>query len=114
MKNAIKQQLKEKAKNHPVTMGVLSIKNTITGKYFIQGSINIEALENKIRFSLNTGQYTHKQLQADWKEYGENVFTFECISVVEAQNNPYINYRQEVTKAEKTCIENNKYSDLLY
>jgi hypothetical protein len=114
MKNAIKQELKEKAKKHPVTMGVLAIKNNITRKYFIQGSLNVEALENKIRFSLNTGQYNHKQLQADWKEYGESAFKFECISVVEPQNNPYINYRQEVAKAEKTCIENSEFTTDLY
>lgn len=88
MKNAIKQQLKEKAKDYPVTMGVLAVKNSITGKQFIQGSLNIEALQNKIKFSLHIGQYPQRQLQADWKEYGENAFVFKCISIVEPQNNP--------------------------
>lgn len=114
MKNTIKQQLREKAKNHPVTMGVLSIKNTINGKQFIQGSLNVEALENKIKFSLNIGQYAHRQLQSDWNEYGENAFIFECIAVVEPQNNPYINYRQEVLKAENNCIEDIELPENLY
>ena len=114
MKNTIRQQLKEKAKNHPVTMGVLAVKNTISGKQFIQGSLNIEALENKLKFSLNIGQYPHKELQADWNEYGQSSFIFECIAVVEIQNNPYINYRQEVSKAEKNLIENYKSPENLY
>lgn len=114
MKNAIKQQLKEKAKNYPITMGVLAVTNIITRKQFIQGSINVEALRNKIKFSLRIGQYPQRQLQADWKEYGENAFVFECICIVESQNNPYINYRQEVAKAEKNCIENIECPENLY
>lgn len=114
MKNTLKQQLREKAKNHPITMGILAVKNTVTGKQFIQGSLNVEALENKIKFSLSIGQYTHRELQTDWNKYGENAFTFECILVVEAQNNPYINYRQEVSKAQKNWIESYESPETLY
>ncbi|ASK31954.1 LuxR family transcriptional regulator [Chryseobacterium sp. T16E-39] len=114
MKNSIKQQLKEKAKDYPVKMGVLAVKNKVTGRQLIQGALNIEALENRMKFSLKIGQYTHQQLQADWNEYGEDSFLFECIAVVEAQNNPYINYRQEVLKAEKCLIESHEFPQNLY
>lgn len=104
MKNALRQQLREEAKNHPVTMGVLLMTNTLSGKQYIKGALNLEALVNKIKFSLNIGQYSHPQLQKDWTEYGGEAFTFEFAAVIPLQENPYINYRQEVSKAEKTLI----------
>jgi len=104
MKNALRQQLREEAKNHQVTMGVLLMTNTLSGKQYIKGALNLEALVNKIKFSLNIGQYSHPQLQKDWTEYGAEAFTFEFAAVIPLQENPYINYRQEVSKAEKTLI----------
>lgn len=52
----IKQQLREKTKDHKITMGVISVKNTVTGKQLNQGSLNLGALVNKIKFQLNSGQ----------------------------------------------------------
>ncbi len=36
MKNALKQELREKAKAHKITMGVLSVRNNITEKQYVQ------------------------------------------------------------------------------
>jgi hypothetical protein len=105
MKTSIKQQLREKAKSHTITMGVLAVKNTTSGKLFIQGSLNLEALVNKIKFSLKSGQFSNIQLQNDWNNCKEESFIFEFVTVIELQDNPYINYRQEILKAEKASIE---------
>ncbi|WEK69536.1 MAG: GIY-YIG nuclease family protein [Candidatus Chryseobacterium colombiense] len=104
MKNTIKQQLRERAKDHKITMGIISVKNTVTGKQFIQGSLNLEALVNKIKFQLNSGQFTNSELQKDWKEFGNDVFTFEFIHIIDNHENSYINYRQEISKAEQILI----------
>jgi hypothetical protein len=104
MKNAIKQQLREKVKDHKITIGVLSVQNTVTGKQFIQGSLNLEALVNKMKFQLNCGQFTNSELQNDWKELGSENFKFEFIHITEDQENIFINYRQEILKAEKKLI----------
>jgi hypothetical protein len=104
MKNAIKQQLREKAKNHVVTMGVLAVKNNRTGKQYIKGALNLEALVNKIKFSLNSGLFNGVQLQQDWNEYGSENFSFEFISIIPTQENTYINYRQEIVKAERALL----------
>lgn len=102
MKNALKQQLREKAKSHTITMGVLSLKNITNGKQYIQSSLNLEALVNKMKFMLNGGLFTNTQLQKDWAELGSDSFTFEFAVIVPEQENPYINYRQEIQKAEKS------------
>lgn len=68
MKNALKQELREKAKAHKITMGVLSIRNNTTEKQYVQSSLNMEALVNKIKFLLNGRLFTNPQLQSDWTE----------------------------------------------
>ncbi len=104
MKNAIKQQLREKAKNHVITMGVLAVKNNKNGKQYIKGALNLEALVNKIKFLLNGNMFTEPQLQKDWNEYGSDYFSFEFIAIIPTQDNPYVNYRKEILKAEQTAL----------
>ena len=104
MKNALKQQLREKAKDHKITIGVLSVKNNLTGKQLIQGALNLEALVNKMKFQLNAGQFPNSELQKDWKELGNDAFTFEFVYSIESQENSFINYRQEILKAEKILV----------
>jgi len=104
MKNALKQELREKAKSHTITMGILSVKNKTTGKQYIQGSVNLEALVNKMKFLLNGNLFANTQLQEDWSQQGSESFTFEFVSVIAPQDNTYINYRQEIKKAEAAFI----------
>lgn len=105
MKNTLKQQLREKAKNHKITMGVLALKNNINRKQYVQGALNLEALENKMKFLLNGGLFANNsQLQKDWTEYGSDAFSFETVTIIYDQENKYINYRQEIKKAEQAYI----------
>ncbi|MGH1519984.1 GIY-YIG nuclease family protein [Chryseobacterium sp. JK1] len=101
MKNALKQQLREKAKNHTVTMGVLSLKNNSNGKQYIQSSLNLEALVNRIQFELSSGLFNNTALQKDWTASGSEAFTFEFVTIIPKQENSFINYRKEIQKAEK-------------
>ncbi|WP_407500299.1 GIY-YIG nuclease family protein [Elizabethkingia anophelis] len=105
MKNALKQELREKVKAHKITMGVLSVRNNITEKQYVQSSLNMEALVNKIKFSLNGRIFTNPHLQNDWTEQGSENFTFEFVTVIHPQDKKYINYRQEIMKAEKAYLE---------
>ncbi|MBV8326346.1 GIY-YIG nuclease family protein [Chryseobacterium sp.] len=104
MKNTLKKELREKAKNHKITMGVIAVTNTINGRRYIQGSLNLEALVNKMKFLLNGGQFNNSQLQKDWTEQGSDSFTFEFVVIIPSQENQYINERQEIKKAEQTFI----------
>ncbi len=105
MENSLKQRLKQEAKEHKNTMGVLAVKNTINGRVYIQGAINLEALVNKIKFLLKLGQFSNVEVQKDWNENGEQAFVFEHIVVTEPKENRYTNYREEVSKAEKAAKE---------
>lgn len=113
MKNAIKKQLREMAKNHVTTMGVLRVKNNTTGKQYIKGALNLEALVNKMNFLLKGQSFDNAQLQKDWDEYGSENFSFEFVSIIQNHENQYINYRKEILKAEQDVLSGIN-SDLLY
>lgn len=113
MKNKIKQELREKAKNHVTTIGVLAVKNNINGKQYIKGALNLEALVNKMLFLLKGHSFDNALLQQDWDEYGSENFSFEFMTIIPVQENPYINYRKEVLKAEQTAMSEIN-NELLY
>ncbi len=105
MDKSLKQLLKEEAKNQKTTMGVLCITNTLNQKILIQGALNLESLVNRIKFSLNAGQFTNAGLQSDWKQYGEQAFTFEFIYIVPRNDDFFVNYKLEILNAEKLAIK---------
>ncbi|WP_336704229.1 GIY-YIG nuclease family protein [Chryseobacterium indologenes] len=108
MKNALKKQLREKAKDHTTTIGVLAVTNISNGKKYVQASLHLEALVNKMKFLLNGRLFTNYQLQKEWTELGSESFTFEFATIVPDQNNEYINYRQEIQKAEQKVRSESK------
>lgn len=112
MEKALRKQLREEAKNHKIIMGVLAVKNTDSGKLYIKGGLNLEALVNKLRFSLNSGSYSNRPLQQDWNQKGETVFVFEYLHIVEEKDHEFINYRKEVQNAEQKLIAENKISGI--
>ena len=104
MKNALKKQLRERAKDHTTTMGVLCCYQHFKREKIRSGFFKLEALVNKMKFLLNGGMFTNPQLQKEWTESGSDSFTFEFAVVVPDQNNEFINYRKEVQKAEQSYI----------
>jgi hypothetical protein len=104
MEKALRRQLIEEAKNNKPVMGVLSLKNTLTGKQYIEGSMNTDALVNRIRFSLKSGLLKNEALQKDWQELGEANFSFEVVHVIKRDESLYTNYSKEVQKATTAVI----------
>lgn len=41
---------------------------------YIEGTVNAGALINRIKFTLNSGQFDNKELHRDWDEMGEDSF----------------------------------------
>lgn len=104
MDKLLRKQLAEAAKNNKPVMGVLVLKNTLTGKQYVEGSLNTDALVNRLRFSLNSGLLKNEALQNDWRELGESRFVFEVVLVVKRDDGLYTNYAKEVQKASTAVI----------
>lgn len=74
-----KKELKQKYKEMKTPMGVFIIKNNMNGKAFIGVSKDTKSILNRDKFQLKMGAHRIKELQSDWREYGEEAFTFEVI-----------------------------------
>lgn len=85
-KNQRKQsqkELKQKYREMKPPMGAYIIKNNVNGKVFMNVSKDIKSTFNSYRFQLKMGSLPKKELQRDWKEYGEEAFIFEVLEYLE-------------------------------
>ena len=66
-----KKQLSLEYKLSHRPMGVFQIRNSVSGKVFVDSSANVPGKINRHKFALNMGNHASKLLQADWKKLGE-------------------------------------------
>ena len=86
-------------------MGVFQIRNTATGKVFVDSSTNIPGKINRHRFSLNAGLHRSAGLQKDWNEFGEAAFEFETLEPVEPRDDQNYNYAADLEVLEDLWLE---------
>ena len=77
-KKEIKQEYKEKV----FPKGVFKIRNTVNGKIYVGGAMNLDNIWNSQKFKLNSGNHISKELQKEWNEFGEDKFVFEIVDVL--------------------------------
>ncbi|WP_203247188.1 DUF2087 domain-containing protein [Sporosarcina beigongshangi] len=80
-----KKEMKLKAKEEKPSYGVFQIKNLTNGKIFVGSTPNFKTL-NGLKFSLNNGVSTHKDLQADWNACGKEQFEFIELETVDEKD----------------------------
>jgi hypothetical protein len=100
-----KKEIKEAYKKLKFRMGVFQIRNTVTGKIFVEGSTDLTAIWNRYRFALNLGGHTNEELQRDWKELGEDKFLFEILEEIEQKETGTVDYAKEVRVLEGLYLE---------
>lgn len=80
-------------------MGIFSIQSKITGKYYLEGTLNLKSSINRALFQLNWGSHPNRELQRDWNEWGEDNFVASIVDEL-----PYTkdqgrqNYHDEVAQ----------------
>jgi len=112
MEKSIRKQLKEEMKDLKTVVGIVSIKNLISSKVYLEGSTNAGALINRIRFTLNGGQFHNKVLQYDWNVIGEKGFLFEVIREIKNEQDNTSDYRKDVTKLKEQILDELKRSGI--
>ncbi len=112
MEKSQRKQLKEDMKDTKPVVGLVSVKNMLNHKVYIESSINASALINRIRFTLNSGQFGNIKLQQDWNEIGGNCFLFEIISEIKYDETNTLNYRKEVMKLKDLALANLRRSGI--
>jgi hypothetical protein len=90
------KELKEEYKAKKFRIGVFQIRNTINGKIYIDGSLDLNAIWNRNRVELNFGTHRNNVLQKEWKEFGEENFRYEILSEIDQSDGEQIDYKKEV------------------
>lgn len=64
-------------------IGVYVVRCAASGQAWVGATPNPDAAQNKLWFSLKTGGYPNKSLQAAWKAHGEAAFALEMVERTE-------------------------------
>ena len=91
-----KKELIGEYKTKKFKIGVFQIRNTINGKVFIGGSLNLDAIWNRNRMELNFGSHKNETLQKEWNEFGEENFRYEILSEIKQKDGDKVDYKKEV------------------
>lgn len=78
-----KKELKEQYRQMKPQMGVFIIRSHHDSKCFIEGTQNLKGRINSTKFKLAAGAHPYRELQKEWKDFGEENFTIEILENLE-------------------------------
>jgi hypothetical protein len=74
-----KKQAKAEYRDRPLDSGILLISFAGSDQSFLFPTRDIKSTQNKLRFTLEMGNCTHKNLQSAWNSCGEDSLHFALI-----------------------------------
>jgi len=86
-------------------MGIYQITNKANGKIFIGASLDLPGKINSNRFQLQHGSHMNKELQADFRQFGEDAFSFEQVDTLEPKSDPQYDYHDDLAILEEMWLE---------
>ncbi|MGA3086723.1 MAG: GIY-YIG nuclease family protein [Thermodesulfobacteriota bacterium] len=87
------------------TNGVYQIKNRANGKVFIGSDKNLPGKFNSHRFQLKQGSHMNRALQEDYKNFGEEKFSFDVLDYLEPKEDPKYDYAADLALHEEMWVE---------
>ena len=74
-------------------MGIIRIRNVVNGKMLLVSSLNVRGALNRERFQLTSGVHRNKELQSEWKAFGEKSFTIEVLELLKTSDDVLFDYK---------------------
>ena len=99
-----KKELKQLYKEIPIEAGVFQIKNNKNQKIFIGSTRNLKTL-NGVKLMLETGSHSNKELQEQWSQFGNAVFTIEVLEILKKSDDPYYNEKEALRELEDKWLD---------
>lgn len=99
-----KKELKEQYKEMKTEAGVYQIKNTKNQKVLVVATPNLKTMNGR-RMELHAGGHKNKQLQEEWKKFGEEAFVFEVLEVLKEKEEGFFDRKEELKKLEEKWLE---------
>jgi hypothetical protein len=94
-KRALTRQYKESVR----PAGVFAVRNQLSGRVYVSGSLDVEGAMNRARFELNLRSHRNKALQQEWLADGAAQFSFEVVDrVKEREDDPAFDRAGELEK----------------
>ncbi|WP_036745331.1 DUF2087 domain-containing protein [Paenibacillus sp. UNC451MF] len=100
-----RSELLQAYKNMKRIAGVYAVKNQENGKILVGSSVNLDAIWNRIQFELDMKGHRNKQLQRDWKEFGNEAFAFEVLEEVKEPKAGQEELMKQLAAMEASWIE---------
>ncbi len=100
-----KKELKREYQQNHTPMGVYKIRNIANDKVLIGTALNLPGAINSNKFQLNAGSHPNKMLQAEWREFGGDSFSFEIVDELTATEGPGHDYRADLEFLEEFWLE---------
>ena len=91
-----KRLLKQNYLETTIRAGVYAIKNTVTGRVLVAGSMNVEGVLNRHRFELRHGTHRNALLSQDCAAHGESSFTFEVLDRIKPREDSTFDVAREL------------------
>ncbi len=99
-----KEELKQLYKDSETQAGVYQIKNKKNQKVLVMSTMNLKTINGK-KFQLELGSFPNKQLQKEWKEFGENAFSIDVLEVLEIKKDGSFDAKDALEKLEQKWID---------
>lgn len=77
-----------KKREDPV--GIYAVRCATSGETWVGKAPNLDAIQNRLWFTLDHGSCTAKSLQAAWRQHGPASLTFEVLERLEPEESAYI------------------------
>ena len=90
MKGEQRKQAIAAYKERKIPAGIFAIRCPASGQVWVGATPNLEAIRNRLGFSLKTGKYPVKSLQAAWAAHGESAFVFEALERLDEESSDYL------------------------
>lgn len=99
-----KKELKQLYKETPTEAGIYQIKNIKNEKIFIGSTRNFKTL-NGVKFTLETGTHSNKELQKEWSHFGKDAFCIDVLETLKKKDDPYFNEKESLLELENKWLE---------
>lgn len=100
-----RSELKRKYKQTARPMGAYQIRNNLNGKVLVGVALDIPGVLNRHKFELNLGSHRNGSLQAEWREFGGDNFSFEILDELQPKEDQRDNYREELAALEAMWLD---------
>ena len=86
-------------------MGIYQIKNKRNGKVYIGSTKNLPGKINSHKFQLKNDLHSNREMQKEFREVGEEGFSFDILDRLEPKEDLNYDYSEELKTLEAMWIE---------